>query len=282
MGRLTLEGRGCTIGPRRYPMQESTQTYKVALPIFEGPLDLLLHLCQKHELEILDIPIAFITEKYLEYLSLMQSLNLDLASEYLLMAATLAHIKSRTLVPPDPSEEPDVLEEMGDPREELIRRLLDYQRYKEAASLLAGRTMIGRDTFLRGAPVTESGGEAPLAEMEVFTLLSAFQRILERVKAEISHDVTVDRISVTERIGEIAEILRTRQQVMFEDLFVGHTTKIEMVTTFLAILEMTRLKLTRVYQAEEAGAIHISLAVAPDEEPSAPQTFAEEGEVQDG
>ncbi|MBI2893752.1 MAG: segregation/condensation protein A [Deltaproteobacteria bacterium] len=262
-------------------MPRPPEPYKVELPIFEGPLDLLLHLCQKHELDILDIPIAFVTQKYLEYLGLMQALNLDVASEYLLMAATLAHIKSRMLVPSDPSEtEDDLVEEGGDPREELIRRLLEYQRYKEAASLLAGGLMVGRDTFLRGAPVAETGGEAPLAEMEIFSLLSAFQRILERVRADISHDVTVDRISVTERINELAEILRVRGQVMFEELFDGQTTRIEMVTTLLAILEMTRLKLTRVYQAEPRGAIHISLAVAPDEEAGA--TDSGDGVPHDG
>lgn len=249
------------------------EPYKVALPVFEGPLDLLLHLCQKHEIDILDIPIAFITEKYLEYLRLMQEVNLDVASEYLVMAATLAFIKSRMLVPPDPSQVDEELgeDELGDPREELVRRLLEYQRYKEAAALLASGTMAGRDTFLRGAPAPEAQGEPPLADMEIFSLLSAFQRVLERLKVDPSHEVTIDRITVTERIQEIAEVLRSRPQVMFEELFEEHTTRIEMVTTFLAILEMTRLKLTRIYQAEPRGPIHISLAVAPEETENIPE-----------
>jgi len=249
------------------------EPYKVALPVFEGPLDLLLHLCQKHEIDILDIPIAFVTEKYLEYIRLMQTLNLDVASEYLVMAATLAHIKSRMLVPPDPSDVADDLqeEELGDPREELVRRLLEYQRFKEAAAALASGTMTGRDTFLRGAPAPETQGEAPLADMEIFALLSAFQRVFERIKVDFSHEVTIDRITVTERIQEIAEVLRSRPQVMFEELFATHSTRIEMVTTFLAILEMTRLKLTRIYQAEPRGPIHISLAVAPEETENIPE-----------
>ena len=250
-----------------------TEPYKVALPVFEGPLDLLLHLCQKHEIDILDIPISFVTEKYLEYIRLMQTLNLDVASEYLVMAATLAHIKSRMLVPPDPSDVADETgdEELGDPREELVRRLLEYQRFKEAASTLASGTMTGRDTFLRGAPAPEAQGEAPLADMEIFALLSAFQRVFERIKVDLSHEVTIDRITVTERIHEIAELLRSRPQVMFEELFAAHSTRIEMVTTFLAILEMTRLKLTRIYQAEPRGPIHISLAVAPEETEHIPE-----------
>jgi len=256
------------------------EAYRIALPMFEGPLDLLLHLIQKHEIDILDIPISFVTERYLEYLALMRTLNLDVASEYLLMAATLAHIKSRMLVPPDPSQVDEEIgeEEGGDPREELVRRLLEYQRYKEAAQVLSAGTMMGRDVFARGAPVPEATGEAPLADMEIFALLSAFQRVLERVKDQVSHEVTVDRITVTERIQELAELLRTRQQLVFDELFAADTTRIEMVTTFLAVLEMTRLKLTRLYQSELGAPIHISLAVSPEEASQAPEVLESDGE----
>src|SRR6202046_453212 len=144
-----------------------TAAWSLQLPHFEGPLDLLLHLCQKHELNILDIPISFVTEKYLEYLSVMQLMHLDIASEYLVMAATLAHIKSKMLLPaPPPGQEDDAFVEEEDPREALIRRLLEYQKYKQAAVDLAARGVAGRDIFLRGAAIEEAheGEPAPLAE----------------------------------------------------------------------------------------------------------------------
>src|SRR5215468_3757662 len=142
--------------------------YVVALPAFEGPLDLLLHLIQKHELDILDIPVSFITEKYLEYITLMQELSIDIASEYLVMAATLAHIKSKSLLPTPPEGQDDeLLEEELDPRQELIRRLLEYQKYKQAAFDLSERGSLGRDVFLRGTEAAVVEGPAPLARVEV-------------------------------------------------------------------------------------------------------------------
>src|ERR1700735_3553348 len=155
--------------------------WSLRLPHFEGPLDLLLHLCQKHELNILDIPISFVTEKYLEYLSVMQLMHLDVAAEYLVMAATLAHIKSKMLLPaPPPGQEDDDPEDELDPRGALIRRLLEYQKYKDAGQQLAARGVAGRAVFLRGAPVEEaaSHGLPPLAELPIFALVDAFQRVL--------------------------------------------------------------------------------------------------------
>ena len=157
--------------------------YNVSLSSFEGPLDLLLHLCQKHELDILDIPIGFVTEKYLEYLAVMQLLDLDLASEYLVMAATLAHIKSKMLLPaPPPGQEDDALaEEEEDPREALIKRLLEYQKYKAAGEDLQARGVAGRDVFLRGASLEEAvqTGLPPLAQVPLFSLVEAFQGVLD-------------------------------------------------------------------------------------------------------
>ena len=145
-------------------------TYRVALPTFEGPLDLLLHLVQKHELSIQDLPVSFITAKYLEYLSLMQVLQIDVASEYLVMAATLAHLKSKTLLPPDPSQDDgDGIDgEEIDPRQELIRRLLEYQKYKDAGEKLGGRSVAGRDVFGRPALPPQNSADAPLAEIGIF------------------------------------------------------------------------------------------------------------------
>jgi segregation and condensation protein A len=247
--------------------------YSVALPSFEGPLDLLLHLCQQHELNILDIPIAFVTEKYLEYLAVMQlaagSLGLDVASEYLLMAATLAHIKSKMLLPaPPPGQEDDLDEDGEDPREALIRRLLEYQKYKQAGADLAARGVAGRDVFARGMPVDEAvqTGLPPLAEVPIFSLVEAFQAVLERSKVKLSHDVVAERITLTDRINELVDVLRVRKRVVFDELFGGVATRFDLVITFLALLEMTRLRMTRLVQTEPHAPIHVELAVEAVEE----------------
>ncbi len=242
----------------------------VRLPMFEGPLELLLHLCQKHELNILDIPISFVTEKYLEYLAVMQLMQLDIASEYLLMAATLAHIKSKLLLPtPPPEADEDGLLDEIDPRGALIRRLLEYQKYKHAAHELASRGIAGRDIFFRGAPVEEAvhTGLPPLAEVPLFSLVEAFQHVLAKAKLHISHDIVADRISITDRIHELVDVLRLRSRVMFEELFSGQATKFDLVITFLACLEMTRLKMTHLTQSDPLGPIYVEMSpdVAPDE-----------------
>jgi segregation and condensation protein A len=242
-------------------------TYRVALPAFEGPLDLLLHLVQKHELSIQDLPISFITEKYLEYLSFMKELQIDIASEYLVMAATLAHLKSKTLLPPDPKQDAeDGLEgDELDPREELIRRLLEYQKYKDAGEQLGSREVAGRDVFARPPVPTQSSDDAPLAEFPVFRLIEAFQQVLSKAKVKIQHEVTADRITITERIHELVEVMRMRPKMQFDEIFDGATTRFDYVITFLALLEMTRLRMTRFYQSEPYAPIHIELAVTDEE-----------------
>jgi segregation and condensation protein A len=246
-------------------------TWSLQLPQFEGPLDLLLHLCQKHELDVLNIPVAFVTEKYLEHLAVMQLMQLDLAAEYLVMAATLAHIKSKMLLPsPPPDQEDDLAaEEEVDPREALIRRLLEYQKYKHAAEQLAARGVAGRDVFPRGMPLEEvaSRGLPPLAEIPLFTLVDAFQRVLDRSKVKLSHDVVADRISITDRIGELADLLASRRRLVFEEMFQGLTSRFDLVITFLALLEMARLKMTRLYQSEPLGPLYIETATADAERP---------------
>ncbi|HEX8792974.1 MAG TPA: segregation/condensation protein A [Polyangiaceae bacterium] len=241
----------------------------VQLPHFEGPLDLLLHLCQKHELDILDIPIGFVTEKYLEYLAVMQLMQLDVAAEYLLMAATLAHIKSKMLLPaPPPGQEDDANpEDEIDPRQALIKRLLEYQKYKEAGEALSSRGVEGRDIFLRGAPIEEATrtGLPPLAEVPLFALVEAFQRVLDRSKVRLSHDVVADSISLADRIGQLSDLIRERKRLGFEQLFEGLTTKFDLVITFLALLEMTRLRMTRLFQAEPLGPMWIELAASEGE-----------------
>jgi segregation and condensation protein A len=238
--------------------------YQVQLDVFEGPLDLLLHLVKKHELPIFDIPIAFITEKYLEYLDLMTSLNLDVAGEYLLMAATLAHIKSRELLPTPPPTEDEEAEhaEEADPRAELIRRLLEYQKYKEAAEALGQRPVVGRNVWTRGAPQEDVLAEnvdpearPPLKEIPVIALVEALDRALSRAKIRLTHQVSVDRLSVSERINQLADRLDREGSFTFESCFRFLREEMslaqarhEAVVTFLAVLEMARLGLIRVWQ----------------------------------
>jgi segregation and condensation protein A len=237
--------------------------YVVSLPSFEGPLDLLLHLIQKHELDIFDIPVSFVTEKYLAYINLMQELSIDVASEYLVMAATLAHIKSKSLLPNEPTTDEDGLgdEEEGDPRAELIRRLLEYQKYKQAAADLNERGALGRDVFLRGTHAPEADGPAPLAPVELWSLLDAFGKVLARAKVDLQHEVSFDRMSITDRITQLMERLQGKSQCRFEDLFDGQRTRFDLIITFLALLEMTRLKMTRLYQTDPLSDIFIETAM---------------------
>jgi segregation and condensation protein A len=244
-------------------------TYSVSLPSFEGPLDLLLHLCQKHELDILDIPISFVTEKYLEYLAVMTLMHLDVASEYLVMAATLAHIKSKMLLPaPPPGQDDDDLGELEeDPRESLIRRLLEYQKYKQAGAELTARGVAGRDVFPRGATLEETvpTGLPPLADVSLFSLVEAFQRVLDRAKVKLSHEIVTERLSLTDRIQELATMLAERKRLTFEELFEGAFSRFDLVITFLALLEMTRLKMTRLVQTEPLTPIYVEVSVMSDE-----------------
>jgi segregation and condensation protein A len=255
--------------------------YRVELPTFEGPLDLLLHLIEEHELDIFDIPIAFIAAKFVEYVTLLHELNIDVASEYLVMAATLAHIKSKMLLPPSPDQQEDVQEEEIDPRAELVRRLLEYQKYKQAAEQLSSAPVLGRDVFLRGVPGSEVEGRVPIAGLSLFKLLDAFQVVLSRVKAGIEHQIDLERFSITDRINELSEILRRGGRIAFEELFQGQSTRSELIITFLALLEMTRLRLTKLYQDDALGPIEVELAVSPDEPSTELSAEAPEPEAED-
>ncbi len=252
----------------------STPDYTVHLNVFEGPLDLLLHLVKKHELDVLDIPVTFITEKYLEYLDLMRQTNLDIAGEYLLMAATLVHLKSRELLPTrDPAQESaegEDGEEELDPRQELIRRLLEYQKYKEAAAELDERPVVGRNVWTRGAVLESDDPEdAPLAEVPVFKLLEALADVLAKARVRISHEVVFDRHTITDRINQLADRLQLEGSFTFlscfklDDELVAAQLKHEVVVTFLALLEMTRLKLVRLTQSPDTGEIYITRQGSP-------------------
>ncbi len=239
--------------------------WRVRLPTFEGPLDLLLHLIQEHEIDIRDIPISFITEKYVEYIKLMQELNIDVASEYLVMAATLAHIKSKMLLPTPPQDQEDADGELElDPRAELVRRLLEYQKYKDAAGQLGDRDVLGRDTFLRGVAAPSVDGPAPLAQLSLFKLLDAFQSVLDRAKTTVDHEIDLERFSITDRINELSDLLAQRPRVRFDELFEGATSRGDLIVTFLALLEMTRLRLTRLYQEAPLDPILVELAVTDE------------------
>jgi segregation and condensation protein A len=232
-----------------------SESYKVNLPAFEGPLDLLLHLIRKNDVQVTDIPIAQILEQYVEYLGLLQELNIDLAGEFILMAAELTHIKSKMLLP-EASEDED---EGEDPRADLARRLLEYQRFKEAAAALGRRPLLNREVFARPHLAEEEEDEENL-EADAFKLLLAFQEILKTLKPEQYHEVAVERLSVTERIYELLEKLKTNPAVTFEALFEGQCTKPQCIVTFLALLEMARLKLIKVFQASLEAPIRIQLA----------------------
>jgi segregation and condensation protein A len=256
--------------------------YQVQLDVFEGPLDLLLHLVKKHELDILDIPISFVTERYLAYLDAMTALDIDVAGEYLVMAATLCHIKSRELLPDAGGDDEeahgdgDEDDDGVDPRVELIRRLLEYQKYKEAASQLGDRPVVGRNVWGRGTALEDALAEnvdpdaiAPLAEFPVHRLIEALDRLMKKAKVTISHNVTIDRLSLSQRIGELTDRLEREQSFTFTSMFsfaregaemTWEAIRNEAVVTFLAILEMAKLRLIAITQHDGDEEIWIARA----------------------
>jgi segregation and condensation protein A len=277
--------------------EAQTTTYRVALPEFEGPLDLLLHLCKTHEIEVVNLPISFITTKYLEYLELMQTMPVDVAADYLVMAATLAYLKSRELVPaPEPLEAaPDGEEADGlDPREELIRRLLEYQKYKDAAEKLGGRPIEGRNVFGRGALIeTEDLGDVEPAQADesVWKLIEAFGRILEKAgKGPAStHDIVLDRVSIGDRINQLVDRLQVgggsfRFESCFDLTLPEPELRHQIVVTLLSILELARLKVVRVLQADDQETLFVTHVAGTDLEEARRihVTSSEEGGAPDG
>jgi len=239
-------------------LSEEDQPYTVRLEGFEGPLDLLLHLIKKNKLAITDIPIALITEQYLEYLKLMRVLNLDVAGEYLLMAATLLHIKSRMLLPVSSEEEED--EERVDPRAELIQRLLEYQKYKQAALELDQRPLLDREVFTRTAPPEKEEAEEEKFEVGLFELLEAFRQVLERAKSETFHEVALEPVTLEKKVQEILTLLqREKRSMAFHTFFPEEASRRVIVVTFLAILELVKIKAVRIFQAAPFDTIRISL-----------------------
>jgi segregation and condensation protein A len=226
------------------------------LPVFEGPLDLLLHLIKEHKIDIYDIPIAYITQQYLEYLELMKELNLEIAGEYLVMAATLIHIKSKMLLPAD---EEETKESREDPRAELVKRLLEYQAFKEASIHLKKREEIWRNVFCRRLPEKwdfDLEPEPLLFEVSVFDLISAFKNLLEKTQEQVV-EITRETLTVADRINFIMERLEREDSIRFHELFEEGCTRLTLIITFLALLELIRLGLVKTYQERVFGIIWI-------------------------
>jgi segregation and condensation protein A len=244
-------------------------SYEIKLDVFEGPLDLLLYLIRKNEIDIYNIPIALIAEQYVAYLDKMRFLNLDLAGEYLVMAATLAHIKSRMLLPASDNDS-EKEEEEEDPRAELVRQLLEYKVYKEAAGFLADRPLLERDVFKLGAPAEElpaaEKNEEFLIEVDLFDLIEAFRKIAVSLEDEEKLQFSTEKLSLTERMNEIMESLSDRGNISFSELLIGRPTRKLIVYTFLAILELVKLRIVTARQALPFGEIRLFLSVDQNKE----------------
>ena len=235
-------------------------TYRVRLELFEGPLDLLLHLIKKNEVDVTDIPVATITEQYLAHLDLMRDLSLDIAGEYLVMAATLTLIKSRLLLP-SPATDDD---EEADPRADLVRQLLEYQRYREAAASLAERPLLRRDVFVR-EPSADGVPPDPNAKLPVrvtlWELMEAFRAVLKRAQPDPVHQVEAEPVSLRERISSLLQTLGVARRLTFDSLFGDAPTRGFVIVTFLAVLELAKLGAIEAVQEEQLGPILIVLAV---------------------
>jgi segregation and condensation protein A len=255
-------------GPEE-PFESQLDAIRIKLQSFEGPLDLLVHLIKKNKVDVYDIPIALITRQYLDYLGLMQELNLDVASEFLVMAATLIHIKSRMLLPRPETAAGDPAEE-EDPRDALVRRLLEHERFKAAAELLHEReTLRGAQWPRPDASVKEVAGDdyEPELEVDLFSLLSAFKAVLERARERPPMPLPPEQISIEARIDQLLERLSETEACGFEDLFDDVAVRADLIVTFLALLEMIRLKLIRVFQSAQLGAIRIYKRARPKDAP---------------
>jgi segregation and condensation protein A len=246
------------------PFRVALPPFRAGEPPFEGPLDLLLHLVKEHQVDVFDIPIARITESYLETLEVLRELDIDLAGEFLHMAAQLMLLKSRLLLPrTELAEDAPTAEDQGvDPRAELVRRLLEYQKYKLAGEELGGRDILDRTVFVRRVrPERPASPEGPdgLADVSVFKLIEALDRALAHATPEKAHEVLTDRLTINDAISRVAEILRLQPRATFEELLAGPPERrygrTHVIATFLAILEMAKLKLIRIFQApaDEGG-----------------------------
>jgi len=259
---------------------------KAGEPPFEGPLDLILHLVKEHEVDLFDIPIARITESYLATIEAMRELDIDIAGEFLHMAAQLMLMKSKLLLPrTEVAEDAPGPEDLGvDPRAELVRRLLEYQKYKDAGEELGNRDILDRTVFVRRVQaerLAAPDGPEGLADVSVFKLIEALDRVLAHARPDVSHEVFTDRLTITDAISRVAEVLRLQRRATFEELLTGPAenrhTRANVIATFLAILEMAKLKLIRIYQAAlDDGAPGAEILV------EAKDTLGDDGDVPKG
>ena len=246
------------------------EVYNVQLDSFNGPLDLLLHLIRKQEINIYDIPIALITQQYLEYLNLMKNLNLSFAGEFLVMAATLLQIKSRLLLPKEEvaAEEEN---EGEDPRAELVRQLVEYEQFKDAALRLSSQEKVWQEAFVRESrPMVESAKEDSLDEdfqaddLSLFDLVGALQQVLERATPnQTVMDVTKEALSIQDNIHRILERLEVEPSVTFDALFDRIDSRSQVIVTFLALLELVRMNLVQLYQGDIFGPIRVTRKFLP-------------------
>jgi segregation and condensation protein A len=233
---------------------DQADAYKVILDnVFEGPMDLLIHLIKKNEVDIYDIPISLITEQYLAYIEWMQLLDIDNVGDFLLMASTLAHIKSRTLLPTHGEEDED-----EDPRLEIARPLAEYLRIKAAAEALSNRDLLGEHIFSRQVKAKAYfTDDQELVQVGLFELIDAFQRVLQKVSKDHTVDLATDQISVKDRMTEIVAVLEEKGSIVFTDLFVERCEKPFFIATFLALLELMKMTLIRVAQNKQDGIIRL-------------------------
>jgi segregation and condensation protein A len=238
--------------------------YAIKLDIFEGPLDLLLYLIKKNEIDIYNIPVALVTEQYLQYLNIIKSLNLDLAGEYLVMASTLILLKSKMLLPLP--EEPGEEDAEEDPRAELVRQLLEYQSFKEAAANLEKRPLLERDVFTRSASIAEETvkteeDEDDLIEVNIFELIEAFHRLVSRIDKKELLEIDLEKMTLADIINDIMDRLNSEKNLTFEELLGERKDRRRVIYTFLALLELIKLKMIKAYQTAIFGVIRIFPAV---------------------
>ena len=249
--------------------ESQLEAIKIKVQAFEGPLDLLVHLIKKNQMNVYDIQISIITKQYLEYIDLMQELNLDLASEFLVMAATLIHIKSKMLLPRPETAAGDPTEE-EDPRDALVRRLIEHQQFKAAAEMLHDKEALRSAQWARPeSRIEEIAGDdyEPEIEVDLFSLLSAFKQVLERARERPPVVLPPEQISIETRIEQMLERLSETEACGFEDLFADVDDRAGLIVTFLALLEMIRLKLVRVFQSGSFSPIRVYKCPRPADAP---------------
>ena len=234
-------------------VNSGSSDYQVDLAVFQGPLDLLLYLIRREEVDIYDIPIAKITKQYLRYVEMMTSLNLEIAGEFILMAATLIRIKTKLLLPRD-TENPDE----DDPREELIMALIEYKKYKEAGDILKDRALVEEQNYVPTAPVSKIDGKVELQPVTtLFDLMSAFSEVIKAQKEETFHEVSSEEISIEERISYVLTALKAKEFATFQELFFDMPRKIVAVVTFIALLELTRSHRIAIYQSKPFSELRV-------------------------